>query len=265
MLHAPPSWISPSAILPAVVSYPPSDAVGLPPPPVRQSRLMTALRHPQRSAALLAILIGFASVFSAVLAWRASLASIDASRHESLAVQESARRNQLERLSEGVVAQDERFVLFFQEHALAAREFEAQAAALRGSDPATADILDLEAQAHRALARATQPFFLGAGGIYLGDDGTVPYDRAFVLRNLREGDPELRELRTQHTIKLAQRADDHSLNLIALAAIMVAALLLLTVAQVSRTRLLVRQVFFVVGGVLVLIGALGFLIVEVFA
>ncbi len=247
-----------------MVSYAPGNAFGPQPPPARQSRVMSALRHPQGSAALLAVLIAFASVFSAVLAWRASLASIDASRYQSLAVQESARRNQLERLSEGVVAQDERFVLFFQEHALAAREFQAQADALRESDSATADILDLDAQAHRALARATQPFFLGASGIYLDDDGTVAYDRAYVLRNLRAGDTELRELRTQGTVELAERADSRSLNLIALAAIVIAALFLLTVAQVSRTRRRVHQAFFVAGGVFVLIGALGIVFVEVF-
>src|SRR5512132_3750711 len=65
------------------------------PPPGRRLRVL--LQHPERSAALLAILIGFASIMSAVIAWRASLASIDASRYDSLPVQQQARRQQIER------------------------------------------------------------------------------------------------------------------------------------------------------------------------
>jgi hypothetical protein len=273
-------------MLPAVVSYPPSDAAGPPPrdylpsdappspplptsppahPPARESRLRTAIRHPERSGALLALLIGFASVFSAVLAWRASLASIDSSRYESLAVQEAARRNQLERLAEGTVDQDERFVIIFQEHALAARELQAQADELRATDPTQADILDLEAQAQLALARATQPFFLGAGGIALGDDGTVAYDRDFVVTNLKEGDVELRELSTERNVANAARADARALNLIGVAAVVISALFFLTVAQVSRGRPRMQQAFFAAGALLVSVGGLGWLIVELFA
>ena len=49
----------------------------------------------QVASALLALLIGYTSILSAVVAWRASLSSIDAGRLESLAVQEQARREQL--------------------------------------------------------------------------------------------------------------------------------------------------------------------------
>jgi hypothetical protein len=214
---------------------------------------------------LLAVLIGFASVFSAVLAWRASLASIDSSRFQSLAVQDAARRNQLERLLEGTVGQDERFVVVFQEHSRAARELGTQATALRETDPESADILDLEAQAHAALARAMQPFFLGAGGIQLGDGGTVGYDREFVLASLRDADIELGELSTQRSVEQAQRADARSLSLIGIEALIIAALFFLTVAQVSRSQWRVRQVFFAIGGVLVAVGTLGFVAVEVLA
>ena len=233
-----------------------------PPPDPRESRLRALLKHPERSAALLAVLIGFASVMSAVIAWRASLASIDASRYESLAVQQQARQQQIERELEGVVEQDLRFLNMFQEHALASRELQAQAESLRESDPGTADNLDLEAKGQSALARTIQSFFLGASGIYLADDGSVPYDRDYVLRNLSEGNVELRELRAQHPADLAQHADERSLNLIGTAALIVAALFFLTVAQVSRARLRVRQGFFATGGVLVLVGTLGFLLVE---
>ena len=206
---------------------------------------------------LLAVLIGFASVFSAAIAWRASLASIDASRYQSLAVQQQARREQIERELEATVQQDLRFVTDFQEHSLAARELQTQADTLRPTDATGADALDLEAQSELALARAMKPFFTGAGGVALDDNGTVPYDQAFVLRNLSESNPELRELRTSNVTALSNQANAKSIDLIAVAAIVVAALFFLTVAQVSRTRLRIRQAFFVAGGLMVLVGVLG--------
>lgn len=229
----------------------------------RPSRLRVLVRHPERSAALLAFLIGFASVFSAVTAWRASLASIDASRYQSLAVQQQARQEQIERELETTVQQDLRFVTDFQQHSLAARELQTQADSIRATDATAADALDLQAQSELALARALKPFFLGATGVSLDDNGTVPYDRAFVLRNLSESNPELRELRTSNVSTLGNAANAKSIDLIAVAALVVAALFFLTVAQVSRTRLRVRQTFFVVGGLMVAVGLLAFIGVEV--
>jgi hypothetical protein len=245
--------------------YPTFGQPAPPPQPARPSRVRTLLAHPQASAGLLAILIGFASVMSAVLAWRASLASIDASRFESLAVQQQARIGQIERELESLVAQDLRFVNVYQEHALAARELNDQADELRATDPNAADQLDLLAQAELDLARAVLPFFLGATGATLGDDGLVAYDTEYVLGNLRAGNTELRELRSQRTLDQAARADAKSLGLIGVAAIVVAALLFLTIAQVIRTRGRVGYAFFVAGGVLVGLGTIGFIIVEALA
>jgi hypothetical protein len=256
----------------ARVEYASSDNPAAPPGPPSTStsvggrrsldRVRRAVRHPEASAALLAILIGVASVFTAVLAWRASLASIDSSRYESLAVQQLARQNQIERELEGLVAQDLRFVNLYQEHLIAAQELRAQADSIRESDPARADILDLEAHSRQDLARGIVPLFQGARGVTQAADGTVIYDVAFVLGNLRDGHGELSELLTQRTPELAQRADTRSLGLVGVAAIVVAALFFLTVAQVTRATNRVRQVFFVGGGLLVVFGVFGFAIVE---
>jgi hypothetical protein len=231
--------------------------------PPRPSRIRGLARHPEGSAVLLAVLIGFASVFSAVIAWRASLASIDASRYQSVAVQQQARQEQIERLLEGTVEQDLRFVTDFQEHSLAARQLQTQADAVRATDSAAADALDVQAQSEEALAQALKPFFLGAGGVALDENNTVPYDKAFVLRALQESNSELRELRTSNAGDLANRANAKSIDLVGAAALIVAALFFLTVAQVSRTRLRVRQAFFVAGGLMVVVGALVFVLVEV--
>ncbi|MGI8929179.1 MAG: hypothetical protein ACR2H0_06925 [Candidatus Limnocylindrales bacterium] len=244
---------------------PPPDATPPPPGVTPPSRLRQTVGHPQALSVALAVLIGFASVFSAVVAWRASLASIDASRYDSLAVQQAARRGQIERDLEGLIAQDLRFVNVYQEHALAARELTAQAETLRETDPDSADILDLEAQARLDLARAVKPFFLAAGSIKLSADGIVEYDAAFVLRNLADGNAELRELRTQRTPELAARADARSVSLVGVAAFVVAALFFLTIAQVSRARRGIREMFFATGAILVVVGTVGFVLVELLA
>jgi uncharacterized membrane protein (DUF2068 family) len=192
------------------------------------------LTRQQAFGVVLALLIGYTSILSAVVAWRASLSSIDAGRYESLAVQQQARREQLQRQSEGVVSQDLRVVAVYREHALAARELQAQADEVRVDDPELADELDLEAQGRLALARALQPFLLGQSGVYLFEDGSVAYDPERILRILQENDLELRELRPEQTLSLANAADQHTLALVALAAVLVGALLFLTVAQVSR-------------------------------
>jgi len=234
-------------------------------PPPRESRLATVVRESGRSALMLALLIGYASIFSAVIAWQASLASIDASRYQSLAVQQQARREQIERELEAIVDQDRRFVAQFQEHALAARALQSQADALRASDPDAADLLDLDAHSRLAMARAMQPFFMGASGIALDESGIVPYDSAYVLRNLSEGDAELRELRTSNSAQLADRADEKTVELVAVGALVVASLFFLTIAQVSRTRQRLRSFFFATGGLLVLAGTLMFVFVEIVA
>lgn len=233
-------------------------------PSVRQ-RTARVLRGPDAAAGFLAVLIGFASVLSAVVAWRASLASIDASRYESVAVQQQARVQQIQRELSGRVAQDLRFVNVFQEHALAARELKAQADELRGTDPDAADVLDLQSQAQLDLARAVLPFFLGATGPVLNDEGTVTYDVAYVVRNLETSNTELRELRTQRTSELADRADAKSVSLIGVAAVVVAALFFLTIAQVVRARVVVRQTFFAAGAVLVALGTISLIVVEIVA
>jgi hypothetical protein len=69
------------------------------PPPSRN-----AASH-RLAAVTLAVLIGFASILSAVVAWQASLASIDASRLGSLGVQQRARVEQIERDLQGLIAQ----------------------------------------------------------------------------------------------------------------------------------------------------------------
>lgn len=232
------------------------------PPETTAARARRPTRE-QAVGALLALLIGYTSILSAVVAWRASLSSIDAGRYESLAVQEQARREQLLRQSEGVVSQDLRLVTGYREHALAALELQAQADEVRADNPELAETLDLEAHGRRALARALQPFVLGQAGVSLNDDGTAAYDAERILRLMRESDTELRELRPEVTLESANAADRHTLTLVALAALLVAGLLFLTIAQVTRRRGGLRLGAMAVGAALVGLGTVAVIGVEV--
>ena len=222
-----------------------------------------AASRDRRLALAVALLIGFASLLSAVVAWRASLASIDSSRLQSLAVQEQAREQQLGRELEGRLALDERLIVAYQEHILAARELRAQAERIRGTDPLMADSLDLEAHGQSALARSIRPFLYGAAWVKEDADGSVTYDRAAAMLFLRDLQTELRELQPLRTAELAQDADVRAINLIAVAALIVAALFFLTIAQVVRTRERMRLGFALLGALLVLAGTLGLVFVEV--
>ena len=209
----------------------------------------------------LAGLIAFTSIMSAVVAWRASVAAIDASRLSSLVVQQGARRQQIERQIEGMVAQDRRFAGAYLEHALAARELTRQAEELRATDSAGADALDLLAHGQRALARSLAPFF-NAGGISLTEDGSVDYDEQYVIDFLRDANPELRALDPEATLEAADRADQRTTALIGVAAVLVAALLLLTIGQVIRRRRNLRSGFAAGGSLLAGTATLGLLVVE---
>src|SRR5262245_44158482 len=173
----------------------------------RGARVRTVAQHPNARVIALAVLIGFASILSSVVAWQASLSSIQASRYGSLAAQQRTRTQQIEADLRGLIDQDLRFVNLYQEHSLAARELKSQADELRATDPNSADELDVESQARSDLARALKPFFLAAGNIQINDEGTVDYDVDFVLTNLEQGNVELRELRTANTKALADQAD----------------------------------------------------------
>ena len=87
----------------------------------------------------------------------------------------------------------------------------------------------------------------------------------WVEQRTQAGNVELRELRTQRTAELSARADARSVSLIGVAALVIAALFFLTIAQVSRSRGRIRQVFFAGGSVLVLVGTFSFVLVELLA
>ena len=114
------------------------------------------------------------------------------------------------------------------------------------------------------MARTLEPLFT-AQGIALGADGKVAYDPAYVLRVLSDGNNELRELTTSNVGDLENHATSRAIDLIGIGALIVGALFFLTIAKVTRTSVRLRQFFFAAGGMVVVVGSVGFVLVELLA
>jgi hypothetical protein len=197
---------------------------------------------------------------SAMVAWRASVASNEETAAEVRGMQAIAQQLQLEQRLEAYVDQDERLIGRYQEHLVAARELQSAADEVRETDPALADRLDLEAQGRHALARQLSAFFLVAIPDE-SEDGGVVYDADFVARNLREGTTELREIQPERFLAIADEAGARSTGLIAMVLVLVGSLFILTLAQLVHhpSRLAIAAI----GALLGVVGVVGFVILEV--
>jgi hypothetical protein len=209
-----------------------------------------------------AVIIAIVSIFSAIVAWRASLAQNDAQGLDIRAIQELAQVQQARQNLQALVDQDRRFVARAQEHLLAAKQLRAEADTLRATDEPRAAVLDEQAQDEDALARVLSPFFLAAGGIVLGDNDVIGYDPAYVQRNLEQNDETLRQLRPDETRANATTAHAKALDLIGIALLLVLSLFALTLAEVGRRRL--RVWFALAGSLGALVAVAALAAVELF-
>ncbi len=234
-----------------------------PPPPPSGIRLVGDGRDAEgvsdRFASIVAIVIAFMSIASAVVAWRASEASNLAQDLDNRAVQELAQQQQARQGLEGLVAQDRRLLIRYQGHVGAARGLRERAAELRGENAELADVLELEAHAEQAQARVLAPYFRG-GGLRFADDGSVSYDEQAALADLFAGDETLRELRPDETQAEGDRQHRKALELVGSAAVIIGALFFLTIASIGARRL--RPLFAALGGIAAAAGLTLFAVVE---
>ena len=186
------------------------------------------------------------SVLGAVVAWRASIYSSDASDLDQRATQELVRREQIVASSRGAVAQDRRFHGPYQEHVKAAVLLERDARALRATDAVKSAELRAEALDERALARSLAQFFYSPTPGYPTSSGNVGYDARAALQYIEETDAELPILHPGAVAKDAQTLHDRTVHLVAVAAIFVLALFLLTLAELARPA---TRAAFAAGGV----------------
>ena len=194
-----------------------------------------------------AILIAFVSIMGAVVAWRASEASELASNLDQDATQQFVQREQiLGQLDEDVI-QDMRLLGSYQEHVKAWKELDRAAAAATGG---AADDLRRRAQEERALARALYLLFQTAYPTDPEENGDVAFDREFAQRVMRDGNDDLATLAPEATDARADDAHEKTVNLVALAALLVGALFLLTLAQMARPT--IRALYAGAGAVVLL-------------
>ena len=219
---------------------PPDQAAAPPAPPARPSwePATAPKRRGPDQRLVVPILIGLVSVTGAVVTWQSALAGEKATDHDRQAIAESVQVFQADADVE-IVVQDA--IVRFADHAAAvvnaaALEADAERFAAAGDDAAS-QAADAEAVAERAVgqrvleggsvlllpyvdASADEPFF---------DSGQLREDlRATVLRELQV-DPVA-------TRSEANRLRDESQRLDAWLIALVGAVVLLTFAQVSRSR-----------------------------
>jgi hypothetical protein len=213
---------SPSAGAPPAPS---AVAVEAPPPAPRRSSIGPVFRTAV-AFTMAAVAIASASVAYYSARW-ASLAAAS----EGVALQQRAERDRTEQRINIQVAEDTRLWTVYQAHWEAASALQAEAQDLRASNPSRTRLLDLEYQGHVAAMTALWPLFQGsfpqtdASG-KLGFD--VDAARAGIEasdENLPLLDPEARHLE-------AQAGYARALALVLLIVMFIAALFVLTIAQV---------------------------------
>jgi hypothetical protein len=207
-----------------------------------------------------AVLIAVVSIAGALVAWRASLASIHAAALDQDAEQQLVQQEQRRAALEGQVANDLQLYGRYQEHIKAWRLLSAQADRIRSHNPDLAITLGAQAQNELGLARTLRPFFQAGLPDFGDDNGTVVYDPQFVLRNLFTGDRELAVLDPDEVFEEADDAHGKTVDLVAIVALLIAAIFLLTLAQFVRSNN--RRLLAGAGAVVALAGIVLFVLVE---
>ena len=193
------------------------------------------------------------SILAAVMAWQSSVWGERSGNTDELTRQDQVQLERIRSSQTGAINQDIRVFNAFEQATLLAQELDRDVRKLRGQ--AALD-LELEAGAQRAEAKSQRRFFESSAP-RVDDNGQVVYDAAFTERLLRANDPELEVLRPDELRADAREAGVKSVRLTGLAALFVAALLFLTLAEVSRRS--ISRIFAGAGVTTALVGLLLFL------
>jgi hypothetical protein len=199
------------------------------------------------------VLIAVVSILGAVVVWRASVASSNASDSTQQATQQLILQQQRRGSIESGVAQDFRLFLDFQEHVMNWRRLLSQADEAAPMDATLAAALRAQARRELSEARRIRPLIQNFDRPSFGDEnGVVDFDPARQAHALAEADLELTGLRPDLAFADAKEAHDRALRLIGVGVLFAAALLFLTFAQVARRG---ARGIFALAGVIVLLAA----------
>lgn len=199
---------------------------------------------PKRTAVVISLLMATVSIISAVVAYRAASWSAMAGDLGGQAIQEVLETQQIEDDLRTMVDADMRLVGRYDAAWKRSEQFRTQADELRATDPTTAAQLDIEAQAEFGVDVALWRFFRALVPTY-DAEGTLGFDDDAALVALRAGDVRLAELARSDARARAGEARERTNSLVAVAAVFVASLFALTVAEVGSGRR--RRVAIMVG------------------
>lgn len=207
--------------------------------------------------ALVPFMIAVVSLVGAAVTWRASDAAENAGGLDAQVLRETVELQQIHRQIEAVLAHDQRIFVEYRAHIHAWRDLE------RRAGPAGSELaqrLRSEAQARLAMARTLRPMFRAYRPDFGDDAGTVTYDEELARSSLESGQSRLSQLDPEGTLALATSRHQHAVALIAVVIVLVAALFLLTVAQLGTGF---RRVTFGALGIVAAVVASGaFVVIE---
>lgn len=232
-------------------SQPPANSPPVPAPPAPSRRISDAT-----FTTFVAVVITVVSVLIAVGAWRTTDAANRASDLDSLVIQQLARRQQEMEDINGQVDLDLRLFARYQAYTLAAATLDKAATAAGEPGAIDRQMLEVEAQGQRALARVLHQFFRGALPA-VDAEGVADYDPERVVRNLVAGSTRLADLRPEVTQGRADLAHRQTAAFVLLVILFTACLVLLTLAQVVHGR---SRVPLAAAGTLVALGGLVLLV-----
>jgi hypothetical protein len=208
------------------------------------------------------VLIAVVSILGAVVVWRASVDSSDASDLGQQGIQQLILQQQKRGDIEAGVARDFRLFADYQEHVMNWRQLLAQADRAASSQPALAVALREQARRELFEARTIRPLIQPFDRPDFGDaSGVVSFDPARQARALEDSDLELTGLRPDLSFEAERAGHRRALHLVGDAVLFAAALLFLTLAQVARRG--ARGIFAVAGVAVMLVATVLFAIIEV--
>ncbi|MDQ6775336.1 MAG: hypothetical protein M3071_03740 [Actinomycetota bacterium] len=170
------------------------------------------------------------SILAATMAWRASVADEASGTKEQLAEQNLLQQQELTATDEAAVIHDLGLFDRYEEHVNLAAALQHDAAR---ATPAVARALSVRAQQELQLARSEQSLFEGPLPT-TRRDGSVTYDAAYARSQARVRDIELLDLQPPEQLRTqASTLHEKGVHLTGLAVLFVAALVLLTFAELS--------------------------------
>ncbi|RMF31030.1 MAG: hypothetical protein D6759_10780 [Chloroflexi bacterium] len=211
--------------------------------------------NPPRFQTLIAVLIAMVTVTGAIVAWRAATISSEADDAEREGLLSTIVRERVDATNRTWLYNDLRtFALYTEYQALADRLAQDAQAHREAGDEDEADRLAQEAERYRLLSDNLRRFLFEG---YITSEGT--YDaNAFLARRWAEAAREA-DLEPQDDLALADTLRLRAQRLVGGTIFLAAALLLLTLAQISRSGL--RYLFLAGGVTLYLIVLSGLLII----